>query len=244
MKRKLYLKPKISQYPLLLTILISIFIFLFNSCATQPPTLGPTPTIPSTKLLTIKVYFKNLIEPQYTIGNDTYHFYCALCFRFDQNFSNFNNIDLWQEVYFFENGFKRFHRVQPPSTNTSTPQEWSSVILDTNSEIQNNVLSFKIFIPDNIIGSQNIYNFIVLVFLRNFEYNQMQDDFGQSPVDYYGFGGIQNIVVNIPNTNLDQVYTFQDQEGDINDSNLPSGFPQNKKDSLDIIQIEYILRQI
>lgn len=226
-------------------ILISIISLFLGSCATPTPTIAPPPII-TNKLLTISVYFKNNIQPTFSYNYNSqdfnYNFYCVLCFRFDNDFNNLN-IDRWSHIYFFENGFKRFNRVNPPSPNTSTPEEWSSIIIDTSSNISNNVLNFNILIPDNIIGSPNIYNFIVLVFLRNFEYNQMEDDFGQNPIDSYGFGSIQNIIIDTSNTNINQTYTLTEQEGDIDNANLPPGFPDNFKDSLDITKIEYIIRQ-
>jgi len=230
---------------LLITIVIIIIILFLSSCATPTPMLNP-PTI-TNKLLTISVYFKNTIQSNfsYTYNNQNfnYNFYCALCFRFDEDFNNLN-IDRWSHIYFFENGFKRFNRINPPSPNTSTTQEWSSIIIDTNSNRSNNILNFNIPIPDNIIGSPTIYNFIVIVFLRDFEYNQISDDFGQSPIDYYGTGAIQNITIDISNTNINQTYVLQnEQEGDLDNSNLPPGFPDNYKDSLDITKIEYIIRQ-
>jgi hypothetical protein len=228
-----------------ITLVIIIIILLLSSCATPTPMLNP-PTI-TNKLLTISVYFKNNIQSNfsYTYNNQNfnYNFYCALCFRFDEDFNNLN-IDRWRHIYFFENGFKRFNRVKPPSNNTSTSEEWSSIIIDINSNVNNNILNFNILIPDNIIVSPTIYNFIVIVFLRDFEYNQMSDDFGQNPIDYYGTGSIQNITINTSNTNINQTYVLQnEQEGDLDNSNLPPGFPDNYKDSLDITKIEYIIRQ-
>jgi hypothetical protein len=228
-----------------ITLVIIIIILFLSSCATPNPMLKP-PTI-TNKLLTISVYFKNTIQSNfsYTYNNQNfnYNFYCALCFRFDQDFNNLN-IDRWSHIYFFENGFKRFNRINPPSPNTSTLDEWSSIIIDTNSNKNNNILNFNIPIPDNIIGSPTIYNFIVIVFLRDFEYNQMSDNFGQNPIDYYGTGAIQNITINTSNTNINQTYVLQnEQEGDLDNSNLPPGFPDNYKDSLDITKIEYIIRQ-
>jgi hypothetical protein len=228
-----------------ITLVIIIIILFLSSCATPNPMLNP-PTI-TNKLLTISVYFKNTIQSNfsYTYNNQNfnYNFYCALCFRFDQDFNNLN-IDRWSHIYFFENGFKRFNRINPPSPNTSTLDEWSSIIIDTNSNKNNNILNFNIPIPDNIIGSPTIYNFIVIVFLRDFEYNQMSDNFGQNPIDYYGTGAIQNITINTSNTNINQTYVLQnEQEGDLDNSNLPPGFPDNYKDSLDITKIEYIIRQ-
>jgi hypothetical protein len=230
-----------------ITLVIIIIILFLSSCATPTPMLNP-PTI-TNKLLTIKVFFKNTNTIQskfsYTYNNQNfnYNFYCALCFRFDQDFNNLN-IDRWSHIYFFENGFKRFNRVNPPSTNTSTSDEWSSIIIDTNSNISNNILNFNIPIPDNIIGSPTIYNFIVIVFLRDFKYNQMSDDFGQNPIDFYGIGSIQNIIIDISNTNINQTYVLQnEQEGDLDNSNLPPGFPDNYKDYLDITKIEYIIGQ-
>jgi hypothetical protein len=230
---------------LVITIVIIIIILFLSSCATPTPMLNP-PTI-TNKLLTIRVFFKNTIQSSfsYTYNNQNfnYNFYCALCFRFDEDFNNLN-IDRWSHIYFFENGFKRFNRINLPTHNTSTPQEWSSIISDTNSNRSDNILNFNIPIPDNIIGSPTIYNFIVIVFLRDFEYNQMSDDFGQSPIDYYGTGAIQNITIDISNTNINQTYVLQnEQEGDLDNSNLPPGFPDNYKDSLDITKIEYIIRQ-
>jgi len=228
-----------------ITLVITIIILFLSSCATPTPILTP-PTI-TNKLLTISVYFKNTIQSNfsytYNDQNFNYNFYCALCFRFDQDFNNLN-IDRWSHIYFFENGFKRFNRINPPSTNTSTLDEWSSIIIDTNSNKSNNILNFNIPIPDNIIGSPTIYNFIVIVFLRDFEYNQMSDNFGQNPIDYYSTGAIQNITINTSNTNINQTYVLQnEQEGDLDNSNLPPGFPDNYKDSLDITKIEYIIRQ-
>lgn len=228
-----------------ITLVIIIIILFLSSCATPNPMLNP-PTI-TNKLLTISVYFKNTIQSNfsYTYNNQNfnYNFYCALCFRFDQDFNNLN-IDRWSHIYFFENGFNRFNRINPPSPNTSTLDEWSSIIIDTNSNKNNNILNFNIPIPDNIIGSPTIYNFIVIVFLRDFEYNQMSDNFGQNPIDYYGTGAIQNITINTSNTNINQTYVLQnEQEGDLDNSNLPPGFPDNYKDSLDITKIEYIIRQ-
>lgn len=228
-----------------ITLVIIIIILFLSSCATPTPMLT-LPTI-TNKLLTIKVFFKNTIQSNfsYTYNNQNfnYNFYCALCFRFDNNFNNLN-IDRWSHIYFFENGFKRFNRINPPSTNTSTSEEWSSIIIDTNSNRSNNILNFNIPIPDNIIDSPTIYNFIVIVFLRDFEYNQMSDNFGQSPIDYYGTGAIQYITINTSNTNINQTYVLQnEQEGDLDNSNLPPGFPDNYKDSLDITKIEYIIRQ-
>jgi hypothetical protein len=228
-----------------ITLVIIIIILFLSSCATPTPMLNP-PTI-TNKLLTISVYFKNTIQSNfsYTYNNQNfnYKFYCALCFRFDNNFNNLN-IDRWSHIYFFENGFKRFNRVNPPSPDTSTSEEWSSIISDTNSNRSNNILNFNIPIPDNIISSPTIYNFIVIVFLRDFEYNQMLDDFGQSPIDYYGTGAIQNITINTSNTNINRTYVLQnEQEGDLDNSNLPPGFPEDYKDSLDITKIEYIIRQ-
>jgi hypothetical protein len=228
-----------------ITLVITIIILFLSSCATPNPMLTP-PAI-TNKLLTIMVYFKNTIQSNfsytYNDQNFNYNFYCTLCFRFDEDFNNLN-IDRWSHIYFFENGFKRFNRVKPPSTNTSTSEEWSSIIIDTNSNRSNNILNFNIPIPDNIIDSPTIYNFIVIVFLRDFEYNQMSDDFGQSPIDYYGTGAIQNITIDISNTNINQTYVLQnEQEGDLDNSNLPPGFPDNYKDSLDITKIEYIIRQ-
>ncbi len=229
---------------LLILFVVSIILLFLNSCATPPPLIAPPTT--TNKLLIIRVYLKNNIQStfnyEYNSQNFNYNFYCALCFRFDNDFNNLN-IDRWSHIYFFENGFKRFNRVNPPSPNTSTSQEWSSIIIDTNSNLSNNILNFNILIPDNIIGSPNIYNFIVIVFLRNFEYNQMEDDFGQNPIDSYGFGSIQNITINTSNTNINQTYTLNDQEGDIDNNNLPPGFPDNFKNSLDITKIEYIIRQ-
>jgi len=227
------------------TLVIIIIILFLSSCATPTPMLNP-PTI-TNKLLTISVYFKNTIQSNFSYTyngqNLNYYFYCALCFRFDNTFNNLN-IDRWEHIYFFENGFKRFNRINPPSTNTSTSDEWSSIISDTNSNRIYNILNFNIPIPDNIISSPTIYNFIVIVFLRNFEYNQMSDDFGQEPIDSYGFGSIQNIIIDISNTNINQTYVLQnEQEGDLDNSNLPPGFPDNYKDSLDITKIEYIIRQ-
>jgi len=232
-----------------ITLVITIIILFLSSCATPTPMLNPPlnpPTI-TNKLLTIRVFFKNTIQSNfsytYNDQNFNYNFYCALCFRFDNNFNNLN-IDRWSHIYFFENGFKRFNRIKPPSSNTSTSEEWSSIIIDTNSNRSNNILNFNILIPDNIIGSPTIYNFIVIVFLRDFEYNQMSDDFGQNPIDYYGTGAIQNITIDISNTNINQTYVLQnEQEGDLDNSNLPPGFPDNYKDSLDITKIEYIIRQ-
>jgi hypothetical protein len=234
---------------LVITIVIIIIILFLSSCATPTPMLNP-PTI-TNKLLTISVYFKKPIQSSfsYTYNNQNlnYNFYCALCFRFDEYFNNLN-IDRWSHIYFFENGFKRFNRVKLLSPDTSTSEEWSSIIIDTNSNVNDNILNFNILIPDNIIGSPTIYNFIVIVFLRDFEYNQMSDDFGQSPIDYYGIGAIQNITIDISNTNINQTYVFQDyddnkQESDLVNSNLPPGFPDDYKDSLDITKIEYIIRQ-
>jgi hypothetical protein len=227
------------------TLVIIIIILFLSSCTTPTPMLNP-PTI-TNKLLTISVYFKNTIQSNfsytYNDQNFNYNFYCALCFRFDEDFNNLN-IVRWSHIYFFENGFKRFNRVKLLSPDTSTSEEWSSIIIDTNSNRSNNILNFNIPIPDNIIGSPTIYNFIVIVFLRDFEYNQMSDDFGQSPIDYYGTGAIQNITIDISNTNINQTYVLQnEQEGDLDNSNLPPGFPDNYKDSLDITKIEYIIRQ-
>lgn len=227
------------------TLVITIIILFLSSCATPTPMLTPIPI--TNKLLTIRVFFKNTIQSNfsytYNDQNFNYNFYCALCFRFDNNFNNLN-IDRWSHIYFFENGFKRFNRINPPSTNTSTSEEWSSIIIDTNSNRSNNILNFNIPIPDNIIHSPTIYNFIVIVFLRDFEYNQMSDNFGQSPIDYYGTGAIQYITINTSNTNINQTYVLQnEQEGDLDNSNLPPGFPDNYKDSLDITKIEYIIRQ-
>lgn len=227
------------------TLVITIIILFLSSCATPNPMLTPIPI--TNKLLTIRVFFKNTIQSNfsytYNDQNFNYNFYCALCFRFDNNFNNLN-IDRWSHIYFFENGFKRFNRINPPSTNTSTSEEWSSIIIDTNSNRSNNILNFNIPIPDNIIHSPTIYNFIVIVFLRDFEYNQMSDNFGQSPIDYYGTGAIQYITINTSNTNINQTYVLQnEQEGDLDNSNLPPGFPDNYKDSLDITKIEYIIRQ-
>jgi hypothetical protein len=229
-----------------ITLVITIIILFLSSCATPTPMLN-LPTI-TNKLLTIRVFFKNTIQSN-NDQNFNYHFYCALCFRFDEDFNNLN-IDIWSHIYFFEirdltvYGFKRFNRVEPPSPNTSTSEEWSSIIIDTNSNVTNNILNFNILIPDNIIGSPTIYNFIVIVFLRNFEYNEMSDDFGQNPIDYYGTGAIQYITINTSNTNINQTYVLQnEQEGDLDNSNLPPGFPNNYKDSLDITKIEYIIRQ-
>ena len=227
------------------TLVITIIILFLSSCATPTPMLNP-PTI-TNKLLTISVYFKNTIQSNFSYTyngqNFNYNFYCALCFRFDKDFNNLN-IDRWSHIYFFENGFKRFNRINPPSTNTSTSEEWSSIIIDTNSNVTNNILNFNILIPDNIIDSPTIYNFIVIVFLRDFEYNQMSDNFGQTPIDFYGIGSIQNIIIDISNTNINQTYILQnEQEGDLDNSNLPPGFPDNYKDSLDITKIEYIIRQ-
>jgi hypothetical protein len=229
-----------------ITIVITIIILFLSSCATPTPMLNP-PTV-TNKLLTISVYFKNTIQSNfsytYNDQNFNYKFYCALCFRFDEDFNDLN-IDLWKHIYFFENGFKRFNRINPPSPNTSTTQEWSSIIIDTNSNKSNNILNFNIPIPDNIIGSPTIYNFIVIVFLRDFEYNQMSDDFGQNRIDYYGRVAIQYITINTSNTNINQTYVLQDneQEDDLVQSNLPPGFPDNYKDFLDITKIEYIIRQ-
>jgi hypothetical protein len=236
-----------------ITLVITIIILFLSSCATPTPMLNP-PTI-TNKLLTIRVYFKNTIQSNfsYTYNNQNfnYNFYCALCFRFDKDFNSLN-IDRWEHIYFFENGFKRFKRVKPPSSNTSTPNEWSTIIPDTNSNRSDYILNFNILIPDNIIDSHTIYNFIVIVFLRdkNFKYNQMSDDFGQSPIDYYGTGAIQNITIDISNTNINQTYVFQDnasqdnaQENDLVQDNLPPGFPEDSKGSLDITKIEYIIRQ-
>jgi hypothetical protein len=238
---------------LVITIVIIIIILFLSSCATPNPMLTP-PTI-TNKLLTIKVFFKNTIKSNFSYTyngqNLNYYFYCALCFRFDNTFNNLN-IDRWEHIYFFENGFKRFKRINDPSHDTSTSQEWSNIIPDTNSNISNNILNFNILIPDDIIGSPTIYNFIVIVFLRdkNFEYNQMSDDFGQSPIDYYGTAAIQNITIDISNTSINQTYVLQDnvlqdnaQENDLVQSNLPPGFPDNYKESLDITKIEYIIRQ-
>lgn len=236
---------KINKTNLLSFLVLFFFILFFNSCATQKPTLNPI--INTNKLLTISVYFKNNIQPtfsyNYNSQNFNYNFYCALCFRFDNDFNNLN-IDRWSHIYIFENGFKRFNRVNPPSPNTNTPEEWSSAIIDTNSNISNNVLNFNIFIPDNIIGIPNIYNFIVIIFLRDFKYNQITDDFGQNPIDSYGIGSIQNIIINTSNTNINQTYVLQnEEEGDINQANLPPSFPDNFKSSIDITKIEYIIRQ-
>jgi hypothetical protein len=85
-------------------------------------------------------------------------------------------------------------------------------LIDTNSNVNDNILNFNILIPDDIIGSPTIYNFIVIVFLRDFEYNQMSDDFGQSPIDYYGTGAIQNITIDISNTNINQTYVLQNEQ--------------------------------
>jgi hypothetical protein len=233
---------------IVITIVITIIILFLSSCATPTPMLNPPPI--TNKLLTISVYFKKNIQSNfsytYNDQNFNYNFYCALCFRFDEDLNNLN-IDLWEHIYFFEkNRFKRFNRVKRPSSNTSTPNKWSTIIFDTNSNISNNILNFNIPIPDNIIDSHTIYNFIVIVFLRDkdFEYDQMSDDFGQNPIDYYGTEAIQNITIDISNTNINQTYVLQDnaQEDDLVQSNLPPGF-DNYKESLEITKIEYIIRQ-
>ncbi|MGC8815802.1 MAG: hypothetical protein ACP5O4_06385 [bacterium] len=238
---------KINKFNLFYFLALVFFILFFNSCATTTPTLTP-PTITTNKLLTISIYFKNTIQPTfsytYNSQNFNYNFYCALCFRFDNDFNNLN-IDRWSHIYFFENGFKRSNRVNLPSPDTSDSEEWSPIIIDLNSTISNNILSFNILIPDNIIGSPNIYNFIVIVFLRDFEYNyQISDDFGQYPIDYYASEPTPTeIKIYTSNTNINQTYVLTDQEGDINQANLPPGFPVELKDSLDITKIEYIIRQ-
>jgi hypothetical protein len=120
-----------------ITLVIIIIILFLSSCATPTPMLTPIPI--TNKLLTIRVYLKNTIQSNfsYTYNNQNlnYNFYCALCFRFDEDFNNLN-IDRWEHIYFFENGFKRFDRANPPSSNTSTTQEWSSIIIDTNSNVK------------------------------------------------------------------------------------------------------------
>jgi len=236
---------------LVITIVIIIIILFLSSCATPTPMLTP-PAI-TNKLLTISVYFKNTIQSNFSYTyngqNFNYNFYCALCFRFDEDFNSLN-INRWEHIYFFENGFKRFKRVNDPSSNPSTSEEWSIIIPDTNSNANDKILNFNILIPDDIIGSHTIYNFIVIVFLRDFEYNQMSDDFGQNPIDYYGTGAIQYITIDMLNTNINQTYVFQDnvpqdnaQENDLVQDNLPPGFPEDRKGSLDITKIEYIIRQ-
>lgn len=229
-----------------ITLIIILIILFLSSCATPNPMLNPP--ITTNKLLTIKVYFKDNIRSNfsYTYNNQyfNYNFYCALCFRFDQNLNNLN-IDLWEHIFFFENGFKRFKRTSPSDSNSDTPSEWSNVITDTNSYTDNNsnILNFNIHIPDNIIGSPTIYNFIVVVFLRrDYQYNQMSDDFGQNPIDFYGIEYIQNIIINTSNANINQTYELTNEiEDDLN--NLPEGFLDNYGDSLDITKIEYIIRQ-
>jgi hypothetical protein len=37
----------------------------------------------------------------------------------------------------------------------------------------------------------------------------MSDDFGQNPIDYYGTRAIQNITIDISNTNINQTYVLQ-----------------------------------
>jgi hypothetical protein len=164
-----------------------------------------------------------------------------LFFRFDDNLLS-NNLDLVDHIFYFENGFKRINRVNPPSSDTSINDEWSNIIIDNNSQIIGNELRFNIPIPDNLIGNKNFFKFIVLIFLRDFEYSVIADDFGQNPVSYFNNPSFP-ITINLTNIQTNTVYSINNPVVDtLVDSNLPPGFPDNYKNSLKIQRIEYIYR--
>lgn len=234
--------PSLPTSPIILFILIIIIVVL-NSCATGVPSLTPSPT--SNKLLSISVFFKAPITPtinyQYNNQNYTYYFYNALFFRFDNNLLS-NNLDLVDHIFYFENSFKRINRIRPPSQNTSTSDEWSTIINDNLSQVVgSNELRYNIQIPDQIIGNKTLFKFIILVFLRDYEYLQIADDFGQNPVHYFD-NPSSAILIDLNNITPNTVYPLSNPNDSIVESNLPPGFPDDKKNGLKIDKIEYIYR--
>ncbi|MCS7164855.1 MAG: hypothetical protein RMJ51_01025 [Candidatus Calescibacterium sp.] len=217
-------------------------IFFLYSCATGVPTLNSS--IPSNKLLSISVFLKSSIEPtieyEYNGQQYRYYFYSALLFRFDDNLIS-NNLDTLQHIFYFQNGFKRINRINPPSPNTSVVDEWSSIIIDNNSQIIGNELRFNILIPDDILGNKQFFKFIILVFLRDYEYSQISDDFGQEPVSTFENPSFA-ITINLDSIQQNTIYSLTNPNQELIEENLPAGFPEEKKNSLKIEKIEYTYR--
>ncbi|MCS7243515.1 MAG: hypothetical protein RMJ36_02110 [Candidatus Calescibacterium sp.] len=228
--------------PIVLILLSSLLFFIY-SCATGVPTLNPN--IPTNKLLSVSLFFKSNINPVIQYENNgqdfTYYFYVANFFRFDDGLIS-NNLDLIQHIFYFQNGFKRINRVSPPSANTSTQDEWSSIIIDNNSQIiSNRELRFNILIPDDIIGNKSYYKFIILVFLRNYEYQSIDDNFGQDPVHYFD-NPSYSINIDLNSIEVGRIYVLNNPFNDVVNINLPIGFPEDKKDGLIIERVEYVYR--
>ncbi|MFN3478669.1 MAG: hypothetical protein ACK4ZM_04835 [bacterium] len=219
-------------------------VFIFYSCATGVPSLAPN-NPQSSKILSISLFFKNNINPviQYDYDNQnyTYYFYACLFMRFDNGLIS-NNLDLIEHIFYFENGFKRINRVSPPSSNTGVQDEWSAIILDNNSQVlQNRELRFNIVLPDNIFGNKSFFNFIVLVFLRNYEYGAIADDFGSNPVNFF-VDPSYSIKIDINLVQPNTLQSINNTYNDVVEPNLPPGFPDNLKESLKIEKIEYVYR--
>lgn len=159
--------------------------------------------------------------------------------RFDNQLLS-NNLDLTRHIMFFERGFKRINRIREPSPNTSTSEEWSSIIIDNNSQLINNELKFNLQIPDNILGNINFIKFIVLVFLRDFEYLQIDDNFGQNVIHYFN-NPSYSINIDITNIQPNTINVINNPNTNIEEANLPPGFP-SQRENLKIEKIEYILR--
>ncbi len=222
-------------------ILLPILYLFFQSCATGVPSLPPN--LPTSKLLSISVFFKSNINPviQYSFnGQDyTYYFYSVLLFRFDDELIS-NNLDLVEHIFYFENGFKRINRISLPSGNTSITDQFSSIVLDNNSQvIGNRELRYNISLPDYILGNKTFFKFIVIVFLRNFSYSQISSDFGNNVVHYF-INPSYSITIDLSNINVNFINSINNTYDGLN--NLPPGFPQEFEESLKIEKIEYIYR--
>lgn len=234
----------INTFNMLFFILLLSVAFLFYSCATGVPSLVST-NPQASKILSLSLFFRNSINPviQYSYNNQdyTYYFYACLFMRFDNGLIS-NNLDLIEHIFYFENGFKRINRINPPSSGTGVQDEWSAIILDNNSQvIQNRELRFNIVLPDSILGNKSFFNFIVLVFLRNYEYPAIADDFGSNPVHYF-VDPSYSITININSIQPNNLQSINNTYNDVVEVNLPPGFPDNLKDSLKIEKIEYVYR--
>ncbi|MEN3015555.1 MAG: hypothetical protein ABDH21_05840 [bacterium] len=237
------------KIPRIIIRVLAIFFIVFwvkglIGCATSPPTLS-TPTNQNTNLLSISVFLKgnrqNSFNYQYNSQNYNYKFYLAIFFRFDDNLLS-NNLDLTQYIMYFQNGFRRIRRINPPSANTPIADEWSTILVDNNSQLPSNKeLRFNIVLPDTLIGNVNFFKFIILVFLRDYEYQIIADDFGQDPVHYFN-NPSHAITINLSNIQQGNVNSLTNPFDGLVDSNLPPGFPDNFKDSLKIEKIEYVYR--
>lgn len=114
--------------------------------------------------------------------------------------------------------------------------------MDNNSQVvSDKELRFNIEIPDNLIGNKTFFKFIVLVFLRDFEYERIENDFGQNPVHYF-VNPSYSITIDLNTLPVNSLQSINNTYDGLVEDNLPPGFPQELKDSLKIEKIEYIYK--